>query len=283
MNAGNSAARGKHALRVLGWLCLSAAVIVPFLAALLWDLQTAANAAQLASIPLTAAGLLGISLLPKAPDQPATAPGAPSGTAQVPTTGSASVGDPPSTPRPPARTGRKMGQALIFRYLGIGAGLLLGASSVVVWLFSSSSYSGNLVNQGDKVLVHQPLVVVDGLRPVPFDGGTIWRWGDLKAGTITVTMSPGGGSKNDGLRQIGGTIDTVGSCSGSMDNYVRWSFKADGRSLDMLSVYGPTTNIELPDHVDLLTLQMTVAVRDGCTIGLSWNDPTVVRVGPIPG
>jgi hypothetical protein len=63
---------------------------------------------------------------------------------------------------------------------------------------------------------------------VLFNGGNDWRWLDLKTGTITVMLSPGGGKKNDGLRRVRGTISQIGSCSYATDNYAKWSFKADG-------------------------------------------------------
>jgi hypothetical protein len=244
VNADN---HSKHALRVFGRICLGVAVIIPLLVAILRDLQTAANVATLVSIPLTAAGLLGIYLPSKESGHQAPAP---------------------------RTTGSK--QAVV-RYLGIGAGLFLGTFSVAIWLFLSSSFP---FFPGDSAeLVHQSLIVLDGPRPVPFEGGKTWRWLDLKSGTTTVTISPGGGSRNDGLRKIGWTIHATGSCDNySNDNYIRWSFKADGQSLNM----GYGAAVELPDHVDLLTLQMTVAVRDGCTIGLSWDDPSVLRSGSIP-
>jgi hypothetical protein len=118
---------------------------------------------------------------------------------------------------------------------------------------------------------------------VRFEGGKTWRWLDLKPGTITVTLSPGGGAKNNGLRRIGGTFSDFesSSCSNSAgpDPYNRLSFKADGRTIDYLS---PRYSL-LPDHVDLITLEITTPpLPERCVIGLSWENPSVLRDGPIP-
>jgi hypothetical protein len=68
VNAASNTARRKRNLRVLSLVCLAAAVAVPFVTALIWGLQTAANMAQLVSLPVAALGVLGFlgfSLLPR--------------------------------------------------------------------------------------------------------------------------------------------------------------------------------------------------------------------------
>jgi hypothetical protein len=155
VNTGNSAAGWKNALRVVGWICLSAAVIVPFLALLLWDLQTAANVAQLASIPLILAGLLGVNL--RAPHPPATAPGTPSDTAHVLPTGSTSVGGPPTpsydlSRQPQNKPERRLKSEILSATIGAIATIV--AAIITVFSRSSGDQPATLAPTSSGPVVH---------------------------------------------------------------------------------------------------------------------------------
>jgi hypothetical protein len=75
----------------------------------------------------------------------------------------------------------------------------------------------------------------------------------------------------------------TGTCSyDSRENYVEWTFKADGHSLGGTAYSGSSLLPNLPDHVDKLTLEMRAVVHEGCAAGLSWKYPSVLRSDPVP-
>jgi hypothetical protein len=277
-----SAAWWKRALTVLGWTCFGFGLLVPFVTWVVSDLQTAANVAQLVSVPLTAAGLLGISVPPRAHDASSARADNPNGTPVR------SVR--PTQAAPPSRwhRGLRSKWTPIFRIAGIAGGVILAVLSVAMWMNPSlgppSSTPPSGVPQPDYMgYFSQEVTVIDGLLPVPFSGGTTWKWLDLKPGTTVVTLSPGGGKRNDGLRMIGGEMMQTGTCSyDSRENYVEWTFKADGHSLGGTAYSGSSLLPNLPDHVDKLTLEMRAVVHEGCAAGLSWKYPSVLRSDPVP-
>jgi hypothetical protein len=256
-------------------------VIVPFVAGSIWDLSVAANVAQLASVPLAAVGLLGVSLIPKK-DSPRI-PQSVSPTVGEPTEQKSSgdgEGSAPQRESGRAATERRRSWTTVVgaapRFTGILLGTGLAVAAVLIWVDSAigndppSTYGGR---------VDQPITITAGPKPVLFDGGTSWRWLDLPSGLTTVTLSPGGGAKNDELLEIGGTIASTGSCVQVYDK-LAYTFKADGQPLGPR--FSGSSTIELPDHVDVLTLNIDVVQHEGCTIGLVWDNPAVVRNGPVP-
>jgi len=279
-------------------------VIVPFAAATIWGLDDGANVAQLVSVPLAAAGLLGISLIrPKsttseAPDEvsrelSADAPAEahePSPLKETPLNSAPPLqGSHHDKKLHPRRRPERRPWTGLFMLVVRGVGVLLGTSlavaSVLIWIDSARSIDQNQspsasssTTTGTLSLMAQPIVVTEGTPPLAFEGGTSWRWLDLPVGKSTVSFSPGGGAKNHGLVEIGGDLAVIGSCGRDM---ISWDFFADGKRL--ITEFYSGYHIDLPDDINVLTLEFVVTdPHVPCTIGFQWDNPSVIRRGPIP-
>jgi hypothetical protein len=276
----------RHRLRFASQVVLWAVVIAPFVIWIFRDLQTAANFAQVVSVIGLLLGTSGtLATSPKAdpPEATVAAPPAPqteaAREAEAPETKT-----PESPPLPPYLAEVKPAKQRSTRWQSIlvraGAVASLVAALVAATLLlvpqkgaNPTDVSGTYTDvSGD---VRQRLVLVSGPAPVLFDNGTTWKWLDLPNGKTVVTFSPGGGAKNDGLRDLGGVMTSTGHCSA----YVSWSFRADGHFIGEDAPDSASEPIPLPDHVDqiVLTIETDHGEYTECSLGVTWIEPSIRR------
>jgi hypothetical protein len=200
-----------------------------------------------------------------------------------------SVAPKPSPPQLPATSvdsqspeGSRFRSAILrgIAVLALSAAFVVGALFFIPNNVDSEGSSGTPDPDmyGDR---WQNLVLTGYPKPVVLDDGRTWEWFAVRSET-TVTFSPGGGAKNDGLSSLTVDMFQVGDCK-SRTNVVFWSFAADGHFLGDSSVYNPSRRLSLPDHVNEieLTMSATYGKPENCDLGLGWRNPGIVRKKPL--
>jgi hypothetical protein len=278
----------RHRLRLISTIVLVGLIVAAFVIWIVRGLETAANFAQVVSVIglLSLAGTLFTTPRPERSAAPVVEPVPGNQATKAPSAQSSSL------PQRLVNWWRSLGASgplssrdIWFVALAVAAGL----SMMLLLLVLPSREAINVIvagptnstNRDEGGKIRQNLVVIRGPKPVLFDNGTTWKWLDLPKGETVVTFSPGGGTRNDGLRGLEGSMYQTGNCN-SKSSDVYWSFSGDGHFLGDDS-YVPEREISLPDHVDeiVLTIKATYDPNEKCTLGLEWKNPSIERRKPL--